>query len=400
MNSKIFKVLGQSGGPADHSDDNYILINNSGVDENYLQRYFNDQMKTGGAKSDIQQIVAQFLGFKESFNEFLLWNFYSIYAILMIINQFDFYLIKNEKKQDYLQELLTVVKASNQIKFIGEERQSMARDKHIIQDLLPHTFKCGYFVVELSSIKKILIEKIDQNMARIDEALCQKLNSCILKNKQTKQEIKKILLEEPNTVYSYIHMKQFMLDIKLKAKICGTEQNQKLISLIFQTILNNFISIDMGLFELYIRSSGWLIKIQNLLKSTQKKLIKYKNQIRNDIISTVTDIKNQFHQVQIKINNFPKNFDVATYENIQQNLNQAKEIEDMLVKLINQSAEINRQQTVLQFEQSDFASFKKQLTQFQKHIDFWEFCQKWYAPSPYPLFTHRSPLALPAPAGR
>ena len=50
--------------------------------------------------------------FIKNFEDFLLWNFYPIYSILIILNLFDFYFLVREKR-DYLNELIDIFKKTN-----------------------------------------------------------------------------------------------------------------------------------------------------------------------------------------------------------------------------------------------------------------------------------------------
>jgi hypothetical protein len=79
----------------------------------------------------------------------LTWNFYPIYALLTVFNQFDFYL----HQKDYLAELLSIFDKSDQVQFMGEERNNLLRDKRLLCEQLPDVFRCGIFEVETRDVK-------------------------------------------------------------------------------------------------------------------------------------------------------------------------------------------------------------------------------------------------------
>jgi len=87
--------------------------------------------------------------FLEKLNEFLLWNFYSVYAILIVMNQFDFFLFK----KDHISDLFEIFEKSSQVSFLGQERSYLLRDKDLLTVFMPNEFKCGIFSVNISEIK-------------------------------------------------------------------------------------------------------------------------------------------------------------------------------------------------------------------------------------------------------
>jgi len=68
-----------------------------------------------------EDVIKEFDMFNSSTTAFLQWNYYSIYAILAVYNNFDFYLIE----KDYLEELLEIFNHSNQVQFLIEERNKL-----------------------------------------------------------------------------------------------------------------------------------------------------------------------------------------------------------------------------------------------------------------------------------
>ena len=59
----------------------------------------------------MEEVIELYKNFSEEVSNILLWNFYSIYSILIVFNLFDFYLFH----KDYLTELIDIFENSEQV---------------------------------------------------------------------------------------------------------------------------------------------------------------------------------------------------------------------------------------------------------------------------------------------
>ncbi|KAL4454399.1 hypothetical protein ABPG73_001791 [Tetrahymena malaccensis] len=338
--------------------------------------------------------------FNSHFNEFLTWNYYTIYSILIVFNQFDFYLFE----KDYFDELLEIFNNTAQVQFMEQERKKLLWDKDFILRRLPNVFKVGFFEIDTIEIKQIIVKKIDQNIKKAEQAISEKFCFLLNKTNETFKEMSSILSDDPNTIEKYIDLMTFLSQKDLIKKWQIWQQNLKTINLLYKIMEDNYIRLNLKensnedlqneILAIYLESQNWLRNLIILFQEANEKL----NQRKSHFQSKLDEIKQVLLQVCIFYFYLKyQTFQLQKFENAKELvvqfktlnslkscemiLRKSKEIEEVLKQIVNEGDQINKKELILNYPLSDFKIFSAFLSQFEGNLQFWEFAEKWYRQS-------------------
>ncbi|EWS74193.1 dynein motor region D1 hydrolytic ATP-binding site protein (macronuclear) [Tetrahymena thermophila SB210] len=318
-----------------------------------------------------KELEQEYKNFDKEFQVFLRWNIYPVYSLLILINQFDFYLFE----KDYLQELIVIFQNSNQIKFLGEERQNILKDKIFISNKIPDEIQLGIFTVDLKEIKQLLIKKMNFYIQTIDKALNIKFENLLSKLHDEKDLILKQLRIDPYSVEKYISLMNNLLDKNLKEQFKECQYKARQAQIAFQVIEDNYIEYDIEHFKSLLESQEWINILIQEQKVAQQKLEKNRNIFHKDFETRKQELFEEFKEIYQKQKVVIQSLELSKYE---QNLKNCKIIEDSYKVILMKGMQINEQETQLGYELSDFTEFERTFNEFSRYVQFWEFTEKWF----------------------
>ncbi|KAL4466714.1 hypothetical protein ABPG72_009520, partial [Tetrahymena utriculariae] len=332
----------------------------------------------------VDEILANNELFNFHFNEFLTWNYYTIYSILIIFNQFDFYLFE----KDYFDELLEIFNNTSQVLFMEQERKKLLWDKDFILRRLPNVFKVGFFEIDTLEIKQTIVKKIDQNIKKAELAITEKFCFLLNKTNETFKEMSSILSDDPNTIEKYIDLMTFLSQKDLMKKWQIWQQNLKTINLLYKIMEDNYIRINLKentsqdlqneILATYMESQNWLRNLIILFQQANEKLNQRKSHFQSKLDELKQVLVQKFENVKELIVQFKALNNLKSCEMI---LRKSKEIEEVLKQIVNEGDQINKKEQILNYPLSDFKIFSSFLSQFEGNLQFWEFAEKWYRQS-------------------
>ncbi|EAR83015.2 hypothetical protein TTHERM_01043320 (macronuclear) [Tetrahymena thermophila SB210] len=332
----------------------------------------------------VDEILSNNELFNSHFNEFLTWNYYTIYSILIVFNQFDFYLFE----KDYFDELLEIFDNTSQVQFMEQERKKLLWDKDFILRRLPNVFKVGFFEIDTLEIKQIIVKKIDQNIKKAEQAITEKFCFLLNKTNEAFKEMSSILSDDPNTIEKYIDLMTFLSQKDLMKKWQIWQQNLKTINLLYNIMEDNYIKINLKentsedlqneILATYLESQNWLRNLIILFQQANEKLNQRKSHFQSKLDELKQVLLQKFENAKELVAQFKTLNNLKSCEMI---LRKCKEIEDILKQIVNEGEQINKKELILNYPLSDFKIFSTFLSQFEGSLQFWEFAEKWFRQS-------------------
>ncbi|KAL4505739.1 hypothetical protein ABPG73_004624, partial [Tetrahymena malaccensis] len=263
----------------------------------------------------------------------------------------------------------------NQIKFLGEERQNIIKDKLFISNKIPDEIQLGIFTVDLKEIKQLLVKKMNVYIETIDQALNTKFENLLSQLHDEKDLILKQLRIDPFSIEKYISLMNNLLDKNLKEQFKECQYKARQAQIAFQVIEENFIDYDIDHFKSLLESQEWINILIQEQKIAQQKLEKNRNIFHKDFETRKQELFDEFKEIYQKQKVVIQSLELSKYE---QNLKNCKMIEDSYKVILMKGLQINEQETQLGYELSDFAEFERTFNEFSRYVQFWEFTEKWF----------------------